>query len=354
MFFQRTPAKPPRKKSPAPMRKNEHSPLQVRQTASVDLDKEDYETMSNMPKKNAEEDLYGNLFPGLKFDSSSDAGSCDPVSDPMYSNIGEPAERHSASPSVPFSDYRDSKSSNQNLAKSESSISSRTSSGFSHSRTSTEEADNTYTNVASVMQNSKVTENLSATDCGSLNCDKRRSIPNSSTNCNIPKSCDKSVSSIPASLQSESNIPEKSQNKGIPCEKDNENDIPVHCSQRDSKSSDSGQISRKSSTGSRKSRTESESSDQVDCETPKAPARVKSSRRSDPQVPELPPKSDRGDLSKDLVVDEKRLSNGTSERKQSDGDIRSRTCSKVFHLLFFFYQYYIITHSSLYFDCLYI
>lgn len=306
------------------MRKTEHSPLQVHGTVTEDQDPEDYESMSNVPTKQAQESIYGNLssiedknedvynhlFKGLK----SDVRSSDPVSDPVYTNVGETAERHSTGPTVPFSDYSDSTGSNTDT-------SGRTSSGFVHARTSTD--DNTYTNVSSVEESSK---DLSTTDCDSLDCDKRSSIPVSSINSNIPGSCD-SVCNIPSSLQND--IPEKSQIKDG-CSVDKKQNIPLDSSQKVSVTSDCNDVRRSNSTQSTKSnelnsRKSSESSDKTVDGTPKVPARRKSSssRYSDPKVPDLPPKSDRGDMSGDLVIDQKRLSRDTAERKSSEGEIKS-------------------------------
>ncbi|XP_052064614.1 ankyrin repeat and sterile alpha motif domain-containing protein 1B-like isoform X3 [Mytilus californianus] len=403
------PAKPPRKKSPAPSRKMEHSPINIKE-----IDKEEYETMSNVQKTESSftEDVYNALFSSFKTDTkdSSDSESqlCDPeytnmstasespscdaeytnistVSeslscDPEYTNIGTVSESRSCDPectnkstaseslscdpeytntstaaeyrsskvtadhedakTVPFTKYSETTSPSkdirterveshctelrgeiQSTSRSNSVGSTkldRSSTGFGQTNTSDEiqskskdplsvidsQSDKTIPEMFDSKENTNdCSESISGTEklCESNNCDSDIPDGNIRKSCSINKSIPEkrySIGDIPDNcLQTDDNIPQKSlqSDNNIPQNSfENENSVSV-VSCRDI-----------TKTG-------------AECATPEIKPRPLSYKPlADSSAPELPPKTSLSDLSKDLVVDEKRISNGSGEPKDCD------------------------------------
>ncbi|VDI68419.1 Hypothetical predicted protein, partial [Mytilus galloprovincialis] len=395
------PAKPPRKKSPAPSRKMEQSPINVKE-----IDKEEYETMSNVKKVESDsrftEDVYNALFSGFKTESkdSSDAESINmstasesPSCDTEYTNIGTVAESLSRDPeytntgsvvselrscdqeytnkntaseslssdpeytntsmaaeyrsskltaddekTVPFTKYSEPTSPSKDIrterveshctelrgeiqSTSRSSKLDRNSTGFGQTNTSDEihskskdplsvidsESDKTIPEVFDSKENSNDCKSILGKEklCESNNCD--RDIPDSdirkscSINKSIPEKSD-SIRNIPDNtLQTEYSIPKNSlqTDNNIPQESLQNTGIPQKCVKNESS------VSFVSSP---------------DGARPEIKPRPKSSYKplADSSPPELPPKSSLSDLTKDLVVDEKRISNGSGEPKDYD------------------------------------
>ncbi|CAC5356886.1 ANKS1 [Mytilus coruscus] len=407
------PAKPPRKKSPAPSRKLEHSPVNIKE-----IDKEEYETMSNVQKAESEstvtEDVYNALFSSFKTDTKDSSNSESPLCDPEYTNmstasespsceteytnIGTVSESLSCDPeytnigtvsksrscdqeytnkctataseslscdpeytntstvaeyrsskvtaddedakTVPFTKYSETTSPSKDIRTERveshctelrgeiqstsrsndvrSTKLDRTSTGFGQTKTSDEiqskskdplsvidsQSDKTIPEMFDSKENTNdCSESISGTEklCESNNCDS--DIPDS----NIRKSC--------------------SINKSIPEKSDSVVDIPDNCLQTDD---NIPQKSLQSDNNIPQNSFENESSVSVvscpgitetgaEFATPEIKPRSQSYKPLvDSSAPELPPKTSLSDLSKDLVVDEKRISNGSGEPKDCD------------------------------------
>ncbi|XP_063399612.1 ankyrin repeat and SAM domain-containing protein 1A-like isoform X7 [Mytilus trossulus] len=397
------PAKPPRKKSPAPSRKMEQSPINVKE-----IDKEEYETMSNVKKTESEssftEDVYNALFSGFKTESkdSSDAESinmstasespscdteytnigavaeslsCDPEytnigsisqsrscdqeytnkniasesvsSDPEYTNTSMAAEYRSSKltaddeKTVPFTKYSEPTSPSKDIrterveshctelrgeiqSTSRSTKLDRTSTGFGQTSTSDEihskdplslsvidsESDKTIPEVFDSKENSNDCKSIPGTEnlCESNNCDS--DIPDGdirkscSINKSIPEKSDSKVDIPDNTLQTEHNIPKNCLQT--------ENNIPQNTDIPQKNVETESSVSVLSSPDKENKGTDSA--------RPEIKPRPKSSYKplADSSPPELPPKSSLSDLTKDLVVDEKRISNGSGEPKDCD------------------------------------
>lgn len=379
----------------------EQSPINVKE-----IDKEEYETMSNVKKVESDsiftEDVYNALFSGFKTESkdSSDAESINmstasesPSCDTEYTNIGAVAESLSRDPeytnigsvvselrscdqeytnkntaseslssdpeytntsmaaeyrsskltaddekTVPFTKYSEPTSPSKDIrterveshctelrgeiqSTSSSSKLDRTSTGFGQTNTSDEihskskdplsvidsESDKTIPEVFDSKENSNDCKSISGTEklCESNNCDSDIPDGDIRKSCSINKSIPEksnSIGNIPDnSLQTEYNIPKNSlqTDNNIPQESLQNTGIPQKCVKNESS------VSVVSSP---------------DGARPEIKPRPKSSYKplADSSPPELPPKSSLSDLTKDLVVDEKRISNGSGEPKDCD------------------------------------